>query len=103
MISFKEWLNEQDLNEAVKFNGKLKYAEWSDFTAKIGKDEFNIEAKVFEEPSDFGIDNGKISKLRITNKTDSKQEINYDRGWDIKPHKSGSLKKVYDEFIKQFN
>lgn len=102
MGKFKEWLLEQDLNEAIKFNGKVKYSEWSFLTAKVGKDEFDIEAKIFEEPSDFGINKGKISKLRIVNKAND-QKINYDRGWDIKPPKSGNIKKVYDDFIKQYN
>ena len=39
--------------------------------------------KVYEEPSEFGIDNGRISKLTI--KIGGKVVCNYDRGWDIKP------------------
>ena len=102
-MSFKEWINEQELNESVKITGKVKYADWSNFKAVVDGDEYTIEAKIFKEPSDYGIDGGKISKLGIRHTSDSKQEINYDRGWDIKPPKSGNLKKVYDEFIKKYN
>lgn len=54
------------------------------------KGKFKICAKVFSTPSDFGIKNGRISKLQIC---DTSQEhwglqgcyVNYDRGWDVRP------------------
>ena len=39
--------------------------------------------KHFDEPSEFGIDGGRISKLRITQK--GVETCNYDRGWDKEP------------------
>ena len=39
--------------------------------------------KVFDEPSKFGINHGKISKLQL--KKDGEIVANYDRGWDIYP------------------
>ena len=39
--------------------------------------------KHFEEPSEFGINGGRISKLQI--KMGGKTVVNYDRGWDIEP------------------
>ena len=39
--------------------------------------------KVYDEPSKFGINHGKISKLEL--KQDGKIVANYDRGWDIYP------------------
>ena len=39
--------------------------------------------KVYDEPSKFGINHGKISKLEL--KQDGKIVANYDRGWDIRP------------------
>lgn len=55
------------------------------------KGKFKISAKVFAEDSDFGIQNGRISKIQIC---DVSQEhwgfescyLNYDRGWDIRPN-----------------
>ena len=38
---------------------------------------------VYDEPSKFGINHGKISKLEL--KQDGKIVANYDRGWDIRP------------------
>ena len=39
--------------------------------------------KVYDEPSKFGINNGKISKLQL--KQGGEIVANYDRGWDIYP------------------
>lgn len=39
--------------------------------------------KVYDEPSEFGINHGKISKLQL--KQNGKIVANYDRGWDICP------------------
>ena len=39
--------------------------------------------KVYDEPSKFGINNGKISKLQL--KQDGEIVANYDRGWDVHP------------------
>ena len=39
--------------------------------------------KHYEEPSKYGIDDGRISKLTL--KQDGKVVANYDRGWDVKP------------------
>ena len=39
--------------------------------------------KVYDEPSKFGINNGKISKLQLTQ--NGEIIANYDRGWDIHP------------------
>ena len=39
--------------------------------------------KVYDEPSKFGINHGKISKLQL--KQDGEIIANYDRGWDIRP------------------
>ena len=39
--------------------------------------------QVYDEPSKFGINHGKISKLQL--KQNGKIVANYDRGWDIHP------------------
>lgn len=56
-------------------------------------EDYDFIAKVFEEPSKYGIpfngnesseiEGGKISKLLITQ--DHEWIMNYDRGWDVKP------------------
>ena len=39
--------------------------------------------KVYDKPSKFGINHGKISKLQL--RQDGEIFANYDRGWDIYP------------------
>ena len=39
--------------------------------------------KYYDEPSQFGINGGRISKLMI--RIDGKITCNYDRGWDVEP------------------
>ena len=46
---------------------------------------YNVSGKVFMIGSEFGIDNGPISKLHIRLKDTNKLICNYDRGWDVKP------------------
>lgn len=49
---------------------------------------YRVNAKVFQEPSEFGIDKGPVSKLYIAREDkfgESTAVINYDRGWDVKP------------------
>lgn len=59
-----------------------------------------FEAKFYEEPSEYGIDEGRISKLAIS-KT-GKILCSYERGWDIRPE-GEEVKAVYQEIVKRFN
>ena len=56
--------------------------------------------KHFEEPSEHGIDNGRISKLTI--KVDGKTTCNYDRGWDKKPQDEAT-EIAYLILLKEYN
>lgn len=57
--------------------------------------QYSFEAKLFDDPSTFGIANGRVSKLCIYDNAVREQKrdffaaciINYDRGWDIKATK----------------
>ena len=59
----------------------------------VGK--YTFEAKLFDDPSTYGINNGRVSKLFIYNDKERIEKrnffapciVNYDRGWDIKPSK----------------
>lgn len=59
-------------------------------SGKVG--EYTFEAKLFDDASTYGINNGRISKLSIYNNDERMAKndffasciINYDRGWDIK-------------------
>ena len=56
---------------------------WKEGTIKIQNSIFHYWIKVYDEPSHFGIDGGRISKLMLKRKNEI--VCNYDRGWDIKP------------------
>ena len=52
----------------------------------VGKEGMKIAhywVKAYDEPSEYGINEGKISKLMI--QMEGKTVVNYDRGWNIKP------------------
>ena len=57
---------------------------WEYGTIEVENQVVGYGMKVFEEPSEFGINNGRISKLTLV---DNNNEIiaNYDRGWDVTP------------------
>lgn len=65
----------------------------------ISKDgaEYQVSAKVFNEPSQYGINHGRISKLWVKEKG-YPVAINYDRGWvDAPPHNEDLLNTVIKE------
>lgn len=48
------------------------------------KETYTYWAKVYEEGSIYGIDEGRISKLEVRD-SEGRMVINYDRGWDTEP------------------
>lgn len=49
--------------------------------------DYSFTAMVFEEPSKYGIEGGKVSKLCIKDGSGD-WLVNYDRGWDVEPTES---------------
>ena len=67
-----------------------------------GKKIAHYWAKVYDEGSEFGIDEGRISKLTI--KIDGKTVVNYDRGWDIEPDENDRATMIaYSICIQEYN
>lgn len=66
----------------IRFDKFEKGKNWVNGTIDGG--EYYFESKLFDIGSIFGINEGRVSKLRIGNDNDS-FIINYDRGWDVKP------------------
>lgn len=80
---------------------------WSEGTIKIpdAKDKAKTTwchywVKHYDEPSEFGINGGRISKLMI--KVNDKVTANYDRGWDVEP-KDQETKMAYMILLKNYN
>lgn len=58
---------------------------------------FKWEAKIYNEGSEYGINNGRVSKLFVKN--GESYVITYDRGWDIEPE-TDELKEWLKDFLK---
>ena len=86
-------------------------AEFTQFDSRSnlvkGKvNQYTFEAKLFDEGSTSGINNGRVSKLAIFDEVirQEKQDffasciVNYYRGWDIKPKKEN--KPYFDKVME---
>lgn len=67
---------------------------------KIGGYQFEI--KHFDKPSEWGINEGKISKLDIRKPGAATPIAAYDRGWDILPTSDNELD-IMQAIIDKFN
>ena len=56
---------------------------WSEGSIKLGSDIFHYWVKHYDDGSQYGINEGRISKLTL--KRHGETVCNYDRGWDIEP------------------
>lgn len=76
---------------------------WTEGSLVIDGVTVRYRVKHFDEPSQYGIDDGRISKLEIR-KDDSSGRIlaNYDRGWDIQPEDETG-KTAASFLIKRYN
>lgn len=93
---------------------KLEYGErnaagWTSGKAYCGKRIYDFIIKHYDKPSDYGIDQGRISKLWLREVGESNSLLNYDRGWDMgytpdTPRKNnGDVRAIYIELLKKFN
>lgn len=60
---------------------------------------YNFVAKLFDEPSWYGINDGRVSKLEIREEATDRRIVNYDRGWDIEP-KTENEKKAFNAILE---
>lgn len=57
---------------------------WTTTTIRVNETKYTAYIKHFDDPSEFGIGGGRISKLQLKDE-DGRTVVNYDRGWDIRP------------------
>lgn len=62
---------------------------------------YEVNVKYFAEPSDWGIEYGRISKLDI--RKDGKIYARYDRGWDIIPEPASEAETVLLHMMALYN
>ena len=67
-------------------------------TSRINNCEYWV--KSFENASEYGINEGRISKLSVNR--DDQEIISYDRGWDIEP-KTDEDKQILSQLIAKYN
>lgn len=68
---------------------------------KSGEDvRIDYWVKHYEEPSEWGIEGGRISKLCL--KVGAKDICSYDRGWDIKPE-SEEARFAFEILMHEYN
>lgn len=82
------------MNEAIKVKitaDTRRVDGWVQGTISDEAATYEFCAKVFDEKSEFGINNGRVSKLNI--RYHSSPIVNYDRGWDLRP--DNSCKPIY--------
>ena len=73
---------------------------WTQGTIKVGKKVYRYWVKHYEEGSEFGIDHGRISKLRID--CEDMVVCSYERGWDVEPD-DADTKNVLAILLTRFN
>ena len=61
-----------------------------------------FQVKHYDEPSQYGIDAGRISKFCVRRDGDSKDLIAYERGWFVKP-RTEAHKAVLTDLKERFN
>lgn len=92
---------------AVKLkHGPRSSDGWTQGTATCNGKDYKFQIKHFDEPSDFGIDGGRISKLWLRPENDRRPVLNYERGWDggLAPRNaSADVKEIYKALLKKFN
>ena len=83
---------------------------WEDGTFEIDGVKLKYHAKVYEEGTGYGINNGRISKLMVNHDkgdgVDGEWNLDdtiifYDRGWNIRP-KTKFEKKVLNYMLKKY-
>ena len=75
---------------------------WYTGKVKINAKEYTVNMLRFEEPSCYGIAEGRISKLFIFNKEE--KLMWYDREWEYLPnHDNTEVQKLYETIINQYN
>ncbi|MFS2315891.1 hypothetical protein QUC22_06075 [Dehalococcoides mccartyi] len=77
---------------------------WSEgiITCPTTGSKYNYWVKHYEEGSQYGIDGGKVSKLTIRKLDESRDLVNYDRGWDVEPN-TDEVNAVYAIILKKYN
>ena len=73
---------------------------WTEGTIQVGTSTFHYWVKHYEEPSTFGYEEGRASKISL--RRNGKTVFNFDRGMDIPPEDE-ETETVLAILLKQYN
>ena len=93
-------------DETILTHGQRADDNWTRGTATINGVIYDFQIKHFDEPSEYGIDSGRISKLWMRRRGDAQAVLAYDRGWQrgFTPRGKGAeVRAAYRAIIAKFN
>ena len=73
---------------------------WHEGSIRVNGDLFHYWVKQYDEKSQYSIDGGRISKLKLMR--DGKITCEYDRGWAVEPE-DWNTEMAYETLIREYN
>ena len=93
------WAN-KELTKGQKQRKLEEKTMWTEGTIQVGKIIFHYWVKHYEEPSTFGYEEGRASKISL--RRNGKTVFNFDRGMDIPPEDE-ETETALAILLKQYN
>ena len=93
-------------DEITLEHGPRANDNWTKGTAICNGVIYDFNIKHYDEPSEFGIGHGRISKLWLRRRGDAQAVLGYDRGWQrgFTPRGKGAeVRAAYRAIIAKFN
>ena len=93
-------------DEITLEHGSRANDNWTKGTATCNGVTYDFQIKHFDEPSEYGIDSGRISKLWMRRRGDAQAVLAYDRGWQrgfMPRGKGAEVRAAYRAIIAKFN
>ena len=106
-VRFNQYKEHKKMN-TVTLKNLRKDGNWTIGNAECEGMEYKFNVKHFDDPSDYGIKDGRISKLWLApaNGNFRYTILLYDRKWErgcTTRGKGNAVKAVYNELLKRFN
>ena len=91
-------------NEITLNHGMRTKDGWTKGVAVADGTTYDFQVKHYDEPSEFGIGGGRVSKLWLRRWGEPQAVLNYDRGWDIEPDENDEATMIaYSILIQEYN